>query len=154
VKLSTRWILLLERSAMSRPRAKALIIVAAIPALLLGVGSIFAQLPQFGNPCVTWGAGDNATAVLTRDDACTQRTVVGETKQTAAVRIVLVPGVLLLGAVLGIWGTLRKSWKLSLISGSLLLLEAIPLALTVWPLPLLAGGAFLWAAAEDRHPQR
>jgi hypothetical protein len=139
---------------MTRSRAKALIIVAAIPALLLAATSIGAQVPLFADPCVTWGVADNSSVELTRDDTCRQRTVVGETKQTAAVRIVLVPGVLLLAAVLGIWGTLREKWKLSLIAGSVLLLEAIPLALTVWPLPVLAGGAFLWAAAEDRHPQR
>ena len=139
---------------MTRSRAKALVIVAAIPALLLAASSIGAQVSQFANPCVTWGAGENAAAVLTRDDLCRQRTMMGETEQAAAVRIILVPGVLLLAAVLGIFGTARENWKLSLIAGSVLLLEAIPLALTVWPLPLLAGGAFLWAAAEDRHPLR
>ena len=135
-----------------RSRVKALIVAAALPALVLAVGSIAVQVRLFADPCVTWGTGDNASIHLTRDDACRQRTVIGETRQAALVRIALVSGVLLLGAVVGIWGTVRGKRKLSLIAGSLLLLEAIPLALTVWPLPLLAGCAFLWAGAHDRHP--
>ena len=67
-----------------------------------------------------------------------------------------VPGVILLAGVLGIWGTVRRREAVVVFAGVLMLLEMIPLGLTLWPLALLAGVGFLIIAYRmpDRVPSR
>jgi hypothetical protein len=60
--------------------------------------------------------------------------------------LVAVQGVILLAAVLGIWGTLRARQWMVVLAGCLMILEAIPLMFSLWPLALLAGVGFFWTA--------
>jgi hypothetical protein len=51
-----------------------------------------------------------------------------------------------LAAVLGIWGTLRARQWMVVLAGCLMILEAIPLMFSLWPLALLAGVGFFRTA--------
>ena len=118
-----------------------LAVLVALPVSILAVRATSIQVPDFFDLCIGWGGATPRTP-------CAVWSVMSETKLQAAVRTAAFPGVIVLAAVLGIWGVARSRRKMTLIGACLMLLEAIPLALTLWPLPLLvlAGGGFLWLA--------
>ncbi|MGA2184232.1 MAG: hypothetical protein ABSH47_14515 [Bryobacteraceae bacterium] len=118
-----------------------LAVLVALPVSILAVRAISLELPDFFNPCVGWGGASP-------ESSCVQHTSLSETKMQAAVRTAAFPGVIVLAAVLGIWGVARSHRKMTLIGACLMLLEAPLLAMTIWPVPLLvlAGGGFLWLA--------
>jgi len=60
--------------------------------------------------------------------------------------MVAVQGVILLAAVLGIWGTLRSRRWTVVLAGRPMVLEAFPLIFSFWPLALLAGAGFFRTA--------
>jgi hypothetical protein len=57
-----------------------------------------------------------------------------------------VQGVILLAAVLGIWGTVRSRQWMVVLAGCLMILEIFPTILSFFPLALLAGIGFFWTA--------
>src|ERR1022692_2190670 len=59
-----------------------------------------------------------------------------------------VPGVILLAAVLGVWGTIRSREWIVILAGCLMISEVFPLVLSFWPLALLAGLGFFWTAHQ------
>jgi hypothetical protein len=61
----------------------------------------------------------------------------------------VVPGGILVAAFLGLWGTARARPKIALLAGFLMLLEGIPLLLSVGPLSFVAGGALVWSAWRE-----
>lgn len=134
---------------MRQKRPRTLVVWAAAPVLVLALVAIGEESFQLANPCVIWGAAETGSFVRAPHDPCSERTVTSETKKRAGIRMAVVPGGILLGSVLGVLGTTRKNWKLSFIAGILLLLEAMALVFTLWPLSLLASAAFLWSASGD-----
>jgi hypothetical protein len=125
--------------------ATAATVLLALPVLIVAIASIAHFSAEFADPCVGWGGGhfyrsDHA------NDTCRQYTVDSRTRTQAALSMAFVPGVILLTAVLGIWGTFRLRQTVVIVAGLSMFLEMIPLALTVWPLALLAGTGFLVAA--------
>lgn len=126
-------------------------ILAALPLAVLTIRAITMDVRGMLDACTQWGAGNSGPFYHSLDDPCRQRTFMSETRRHAAVRLALVPGMILLASTIGIWGVLRSRWKLSLVGGSLMMLEAVPLGFSVWPLALLSGGAFLWFGSRTRR---
>ncbi len=68
------------------------------------------------------------------------------TRTQAALGLVGVQGVILVAAILGIWGTVRARQTLVIAAGLLMLVEIIPTIFSASPLALLAGAGFLFVA--------
>jgi ABC-type spermidine/putrescine transport system permease subunit II len=129
---------------MQRAATSATVLLAS-PVLIVALASIAHSSAEFTSPCVGWNSG-NFHKTAGANDTCRQYTVDSRTRTQAALSMAFVPGVILLTAVLGIWGTFRLRQTVVIVAGLLMFLEMIPLALTVWPLALLAGTGFLVAA--------
>ena len=135
---------------MRKMRKRAVLaVLAALPITILALRGISIDLIGMFDPCTEWGGGGSGSLYHSTDDPCRQHTINSETKSRAAIRLALAPGLMLLATAIGVWGVLRSRWRLSFIGGCLMMLEAVPLILSVWPLPLLAGAGFLWAGALD-----
>lgn len=121
-------------------------VLFALPISVVAIGSAANIAGDLVNPCVVWGASNSASFDGTANDACKQGKGEGETRLRAVVTIVAVQGVILLAAVLGIWGTVRSRQWIVVLAGCLMIFEAFPLLFSFWPLALLAGVGFFWTA--------
>lgn len=126
-----------------------LAVLAALPVSLFAVRAISVNLSDFFNPCVGWGVGSSGAFQRSANAPCVQVTLRSETKTQAAVQMAAVPSVVLLAAVLGVWGAARSRPKVAFAGACLMFLEAIPLVFSIWPLALIAGGGFLWVACRS-----
>jgi hypothetical protein len=136
---------------MSRART-GLAMLAALPVCILAVRAIGIDVSRLNDPCFSWGDANAGAGFIRPNDPCGQRGGTSETKMQAAARTAAVSGGIILAAVLGIRGVAGSRRKMTAIGASLMILEAIPLALSAWPLALLAGGGFLWLARRDFEP--
>lgn len=124
----------------------------ALPISTVAIGSMAYFLRQSVSPCVMWAGSNSASVHGNGSHGCREITGVGQTRLQAAVEKVAVPGVILIAAVLGVWGTARSRQTVVIVAGLLMLLEMIPTGFSVWPLALLAGIGFLVIA--NRMPER
>ncbi|MGA3026087.1 MAG: hypothetical protein ABSF98_15065 [Bryobacteraceae bacterium] len=138
---------------MARPRT-GLAVLLALPVCLVAVRAIGIEVSDFFDPCFSWAVPNPGTGFIRANDPCVEHSGTSETKIQAAVRTAGVSGVIILAAVLGIWGEARSRRKMTAIGACLMILEAIPLVFSVWPLPLLAGAGFIWLARRDFEPPR
>jgi len=122
-----------------------LAVLATLPITLVAVRGIAVDVIGMFDPCTEWGGGDSGSFYHELHEPCKQYKINGETKTRAAIRLSLVPGLILLAATMGIWGVLRSRWRPSLFGGCVMMMEAIPLIFSVAPLALLAGAGLLWA---------
>src|SRR5438105_434724 len=88
-------------------------VVLGVAGLVGGLSALglASQVPQFFDPCLTWGmgAGNGGTgsASLSPGGACPSRSGTSETRAGAVVRLALTDGVGLLAAGLSAWAALR-----------------------------------------------
>ncbi len=132
--------------------ARALLaLLVALPISVVGVGTAAHRINQLLDPCVEWGVGEAGGGYLGPHDPCGQRTGFGETRTQAYLTIAAVQGVMLLAAVLGVWGAARSRPKMMLLAGILTIFEMFPTAFSVWPLALLTGAGFIYMGLEDQR---
>ena len=129
-----------------------LAVIISLPVCCVAVRAIAIEVADLSDPCVEWGAAEDGSFRRGAGDGCAQRTGFAETRTLAEARTAAVPGMILLAAVLGVWGAARSRRKMTAIGALLVILEAIPLVFSLWPLPLLAGAGFLWLARRDLEP--
>lgn len=127
--------------------------VAGALAALATLG-LAAEVPEFWDPCHTWGLRSGDGLELAPDGPCQARTGTSETRLGAAVRLLLVDGSALAAAGLAAWGALARRPLPLLAAGAamaaetLLLLAGLSLAFAV---PLAAAALFLTVGAGLRR---
>ncbi len=124
-------------------------VLFALPVSLMAIRAVTQDLNELSDPCVAWGVSDSSGSGSFHrrgNDACMQWSSHEETRTWAVTRMVGFPGVILLAAVLGIWGASCSLRRMMFLAAALMLFEALPLAMGLWgmPLALLAGGGFLY----------
>jgi hypothetical protein len=130
------------------PIAALLIVISSAPAAV-AVWSIGYTLSQVSDPCVHWNGGGGPaqqwSASLGPNDPCRSMTMHGESKLRAVAICALVPGGVLLSAVLGMIGV-AVSRRPLILAGACLMLAETFVVFTIAPLTLIAGLAFLFLA--------
>ncbi len=119
-------------------------VLLILPISTVAIGSAAYSLTKMFSPCVGWG-GKSPIGVVPRG-SCREFSVNSGTRTQALLSAVPVQGVILLAAVLGVWGTARLRQPAVLIAGLLMLLEVIPLVFSFAPLAVLAGAGLLVVA--------
>ena len=98
------------------------------------------------NPCFTWG-GSIGSASVTSFGQCTSAAGSSETVPELLFSIVLVPGGILGGGFLGIFGILRSRPIVLVAASVILAAETVPLIFDgLFVLTLIPAGFFLWAS--------
>jgi len=122
------------------------------PPAAVAIWSISQTLSQMSNPCVRWdgGGGPELSDPLGPNDPCKSITVQGESKLRAATMCALIPGGVLLGAVVGMIG-LAVSRRRLIVAGAFLMLAETLVVFTIAPLTLIAGLGFLFLAQRVPH---
>lgn len=119
---------------MSRIKRAWLALLFALPVGAFAIGVITLNVIDQLNPCVTWAP--NSTYSRSSHDSCREHTIRGDSRIQAATTMVVLPGVILVAAVLGIWAAARSWRRMMLIAACLMLFETIPLLIELWPAPL------------------
>jgi hypothetical protein len=129
------------------PIAVPLAVIFSTLAAAVAIWSISGTLSQMSNPCVHWdgGGGHEFSASLGPKDPCKSLTVNGESKLRAVTICAVVPGGVLLSAVLGMIGV-AVSRRPLILAGACLMLAETFVVFTIAPLTLIAGLAFLFLA--------
>lgn len=126
-----------------------LAVIFSTPPAAVAVWSIGSTLSQLSNPCARWDGGEgparNWSASLGPNDPCRSLTRHGESKLRAVTICALVPGGVLLSAVLGVIGA-AVSRRPLILAGALLMLAETFVVFTIAPLTLIAGLAFVYLA--------
>ncbi len=133
---------------MSRQRQLFVALLLALPICVLAVWSIGVTASSLFNPCVSWGGDSGSAGADTRP--CKLHTMSSETRAHAIIVMLAVPGMMLLATFLAAWGAAKHRPRLTAVAAVLMFLEAVPLALTAWPLPVLASAGFFWVSYRDR----
>jgi len=129
------------------PRGKTwLVVLVVLPISIVAIGSTPYIFSELVSPCVIWRASDSGSLYISANHSCKEVKGEGETRMRAVLMMVAVQGVILLAAVLGVWGTVRSRVWMVVFAGCLMILEVFPLVFSFWPLALLAGVGFLWTA--------
>ena len=127
--------------------ATALAVFVSLPLGLVAIGAVASTAGQFSDPCFQWGHGGNSfSGTIRGDDPCRSRSGTSETKAQAVARILIVPGGILIGLALGIFGAARGRVGLAVGGAVVVFLESIPLMFSFGPLAVLTSGAFLLLA--------
>jgi len=129
-----------------------MLVAAAVGCAILGAVSVHAfavTVADFRDPCRQWPASSNSgnsgsvTLVLPPNGPCRHVGGGGETKARVVVKLLLCPGVILLGIALGGVGTIRSKRALTFWGAGLMFLETPVLMFSFWPVSLFTGVAFL-----------
>ncbi len=124
-----------------------LAIALSAPPAGVAIWSIDRTVSQMSDPCAHWdGSGSHSlSAYLRPGDPCKAITVRGESRLRAATVCALVPGGVLLAAVLGIIGVAVSRRRLIFAGAFLMLAETLVVG-TIAPLTLIAGLSSLFLA--------
>jgi hypothetical protein len=123
-----------------------LAIAFALPLSAVAVAAVVTEVADQIDPCVRW----NSDRIHPAPSVCTEIKVRGETRGWSFVRMAAVPGVILAAGVLAVFGALRKRPWLIFLAACLILVEVVPLALTLWPPALLTRAGFLYVANRTK----
>jgi hypothetical protein len=120
-----------------------LAVLFALPVGAFAIGVITVNVIDQLNPCVTWAP--NSTYSGSSRDSCREHVIRGDSRIQAATTMVVLPGVILAAAVLGIWAAACSRRRMMFIAACLMLFETIALLIDPWlaPLALLAGAGFI-----------
>ena len=141
----------LDRVNRVSPIAVLLAVIFSTPPAAVAIWSISSTLSQMTNPCVRWdGGGDQWSNSLGPNDPCKSITVQGESKLRAATLCALIPGGVLLSAVLGMIGVAILRRRL-ILAGAFFMLAETLVVFTIAPLTLIAGLGFLFLAQRVPH---
>jgi hypothetical protein len=130
-----------------RRDAVAIAVIAVLPPIALAAWSFSQTLPQFSDPCVQWGASQPASMTVPPNGPCRSITGTSETKRQAVIRLLLFPGGILLGSLLGLSGTLARRAYITMAGAGVLLLESFTHSLGF--LTLASSLLFLIAARKS-----
>jgi len=125
-----------------------LALISSVPPVLLAVNAIARTIPEFFDPCFEWGAGSNTSRTVSAQDPCatTGRGGTSETRQQALGRLLLIPGGILAGSALGIFGAARRRSVFAVLGAVLMYLASLPFALTFASIAAFTSGTFLLVA--------
>ena len=116
---------MLTRSRSPR-RLTALALVALLPVVSFAVISLASELPQFFNPCFTWGMANGGTVEVSAAGPCTSSGGSSETIPQAIMRLALIQGGIILASLFGVAGIIRSGRNLILPAAIILFLESAP----------------------------
>jgi hypothetical protein len=138
---------------LSRIRVLIALIVSA-PAAVIAVWSIRHTVSQMFDPCVRWEARGSTSgsfsASIGPNDVCKSITINGESKLRAGVVSTMVPGVVLVSAMLATIGVaFSRRWLIFI--GAILMLAETPLVFSIAPLTLITGVLYLLFAKWVPH---
>jgi len=122
-------------------------ILAITPiATIMGV-LIAGQLRELVNPCMNWGQANGGSIAVSSGGPCSPASATADTMTQFLVKLVLIPGGILFGALLGVVGVLGKSQALLISSFVVLSLES-PLLMFdgLFVLTFPPAAFFLWVA--------
>jgi hypothetical protein len=136
---------------MSRGSLITLVLAVLVAAPVVGFTSwsLYHTAEALSDPCTIWGAKDLSAAIGPHDQ-CRTLTVNPRSRASEALVAALVPGGLLVFSVLGVAGTALKRRRLLMTAAAGTLAETF-VVLTIAPLTLLAGVAFLLIALRARN---
>ena len=141
------------RGDSSKRTLTLLALIMTLPIGVFAAASLASQLPDFFNPCLTWGMPNGGSISVSPGGPCPAAGGTSETMSQAAMRLVLVQGGILTAVGLGIVGFLLTRPSL-LIGGSVILFaESVPLVLDgLFVLTLPPALFLLWVAQKPpRH---
>ena len=130
-----------------------LAVAFSTPAAAVAIWSINRTISQMSDPCARWheSGGHELSASVGPNDSCRSITVHGSSKLRAATISALIPGGVLLSAVLGIIGVaVSRRWLI--FTAAFWMLAETFVAFSMAPLTLIAGLGFLYVARRN-HPQ-
>src|SRR5271157_5753168 len=131
-----------------RALATLVAIVASLPPIALAVIIVVNTVPQFSNPCFEWASPSAISHTTGPDDPCAAagRGGTSETKLQALMRLLIIPGGVMVASVLAIWGVLGHRSGLVVLGAVLMFFESLPWLLTMASVAGLTTGAFLLVA--------
>ena len=130
------------------PRARRitvlLVVLAAAPVAAIAIWSISHTVIELSDPCATWDNPPEQTmyAEIGPHDTCRALSVHAESRSGAAIVTVIVPGGLLVAAMLAIAGAVLSRRRVLIAAGIGMLAETL-VGFTVAPLTLVAGVSIL-----------
>ena len=127
-----------------------LAIGAALLAAPVGIWTTAETIRQLRDPCVRWGATEQAFASLPTDSACSALQINAETRRQAAVRVALVSGSILAASLLGLRGALLVRPAMT-VSGAAMFSLIAPISMSVGALFVAARGLLLFSARALRR---
>jgi hypothetical protein len=135
LKISQRWVFV------------CVAILAITPiATIMGV-LIAGQLRELVNPCMSWGQANGGSITVSPGGPCSSASATTDTMTEFLMNLVLIPGGILFGALLGVAGVLGKSQALLISSFVILSLESPFLMFDgLFVLTLPPAIFFLWIA--------
>ncbi|MDA4128638.1 MAG: hypothetical protein OK422_04205 [Thaumarchaeota archaeon] len=122
-------------------------ILAITPiATIMGV-LVAGQVRELTNPCMSWGQINGGSITVASGGLCSSASATSDTMTEFLVKLILIPGGILFGALLGVVGVLGKSQALLISSFIILILES-PLLMFdgLFVLTLPPAVFFLWVA--------
>lgn len=126
------------------PGRVVLTLLIALPMTAIAVATASHKLDQLNDPCAAWGVSNSGSGYIHPHDPCSQRSGHSQTKAEAYGVPAGVQGVILLAAMLAVWGAAASRPKVVLLGGVLMIFEAPPLIFSIWPLALLTGGGLIY----------
>lgn len=132
-----------------------LVVLAAAPIAAIAVWSISRTMIELSDPCAAW---DNPPeqpmhAKIGPHDACRARSEHAESRSRAAIITAIVPGGLLLAAMLAIAGAVLSRRRVVITAGIGMLAETL-VAFTIAPLTLVAGVSILLLSKRLRPSEQ
>jgi hypothetical protein len=121
-----------------------LVCLAASPVAIIAVWSIRHAVIEFADPCTVWDYPPEQPVQvhIGPHDACRSRSVHTESKALAAITAAIVPGGVLLAALLAVAGAALSRRRVLIAAGIGMLAETI-VVFSIAPLTLVAGVSFL-----------
>jgi len=130
-----------------RVGAMVVAVMVSLPLGLVAIGAVASTARQFFDPCFQWGNGGNSfSGTIRPGDPCRAQSGTSESKTQAVARMLIVPGGILIGLALGIFGAARGWAGLAVGGAVVVFLESVPLMFSFGPLAVLTSGAFLLLA--------
>jgi hypothetical protein len=121
-----------------------LVFVAASPVAAIAIWSISHTVIEFSDPCASWDYPPEQPVYMHvgPHDACREPSIHTESKARAAIRAAIVPGGVLLSAILAVAGAALLRRRLVIAAGVGMLAETLAV-FTIAPLTLVVGVSFL-----------
>jgi hypothetical protein len=121
-----------------------LVFAAAAPVAAIAIWSIGQAVIELSDPCASWDAPPEQPVhvQIGPHDACRARSVHTESKASAVIRAAIVPGGLLLAAMLAVAGAAISRKRVVIAAGIVMLTETL-VVFSIAPLTLVVGVSFL-----------
>jgi hypothetical protein len=131
-----------------------LLLLIALPISAVAIGTAARTVNELFDPCVSWGIGESGAGHIYPHDPCGTHTGYEKTRTQTCITLAAIQGVMLLAAVLGIWGAARSRPKIMLLAGIVMILEMIPTVFSAAPLAVLTGAGFIFMGIRLQNQQR